>query len=290
MSTEREATRVVRSWLEKGVTALPDRVLDSVLDQLPATPQRRSWWPARRFAHMNKVVPIAVAAAAVMLVAILGSNMLPGQGGFGARPTPSPTPASSPLLLPATDGTPLSPGTYSLGEFPVGITFQIPPHSAPAQWSTCSSSGVEQYVCHQESPNSFPAAVGFLIVDNVVADPCRTELRDPPVGPSVDDLVAAISSLAGFEATAPEDLTINGFAGKAFTITAPGKSACDNLKTWSTDERTNGMGLGESNLVRILNVGGTRVVITGAYHPATLAPPEGLEEVQQVIGSVRIGI
>ena len=42
MSTDRDTTRIVRSWLEEGVTELPDRVLDAVLDQLPATPQRRA--------------------------------------------------------------------------------------------------------------------------------------------------------------------------------------------------------------------------------------------------------
>ena len=41
MNPERDTTRIVRSWLENGVTDLPDRVLDTVLDQLPATPQRR---------------------------------------------------------------------------------------------------------------------------------------------------------------------------------------------------------------------------------------------------------
>ena len=35
MSTDRETTRILRSWLEEGVTALPDRVLDAVLDQVP---------------------------------------------------------------------------------------------------------------------------------------------------------------------------------------------------------------------------------------------------------------
>ena len=49
MSTERDVTRIVRSWLEEGATALPDRVLDAVLDQVPATSQRRPLWPARRF-------------------------------------------------------------------------------------------------------------------------------------------------------------------------------------------------------------------------------------------------
>ena len=35
MSADRDADRIVRSWLEEGVTALPDRVLDAVLDQVP---------------------------------------------------------------------------------------------------------------------------------------------------------------------------------------------------------------------------------------------------------------
>ena len=65
MSTDRDTTRIVRSWLEEGVTALPDRVLDAVLDQIPATSQRRAWWPARRFRDMNTPFKLAMAAAAV---------------------------------------------------------------------------------------------------------------------------------------------------------------------------------------------------------------------------------
>ena len=65
MSTDRDVTRIVRSWLEEGVTALPDRVLDAVLDQLPATPQRRAPWPARRLRDMNILLVLPRAAAAV---------------------------------------------------------------------------------------------------------------------------------------------------------------------------------------------------------------------------------
>ena len=63
MSTDRDVTRIVRSWLEDGATALPDRVLDNVLDQLPATPQRRSWWPARRLREMNMPIRLALVTA-----------------------------------------------------------------------------------------------------------------------------------------------------------------------------------------------------------------------------------
>ena len=38
MSTDRETTRIVRSWLEEGVTALPDRVLDTCSTNSPRPP------------------------------------------------------------------------------------------------------------------------------------------------------------------------------------------------------------------------------------------------------------
>lgn len=102
MSTERDVTRIVRSWLEEGVTALPDRVLDTVLDQVPATPQRRPMWSPRRFAPMNRVFLTASAAAAVLVVVILGYNLLPGTTGPGGQPTPS-----------STSSIPPSPGSAS---------------------------------------------------------------------------------------------------------------------------------------------------------------------------------
>lgn len=97
MRTDRETTRIVRSWLEEGVTALPDRVLDTVLDQLPATPQRRSWWPTWRFSDMNTYAKLLASAAAVLVVAVVGYQFLPRLGGPGGQPTMAPSP--SPALL-----------------------------------------------------------------------------------------------------------------------------------------------------------------------------------------------
>ena len=94
MSTDRETTRLVRSWLEEGVTALPDRVLDAVLDQVPATPQRRLW-SAWRPNEMNAYAKLLAGAAAVLVVAIVGYQFLPGRGpGSGASVAPSPTGAA----------------------------------------------------------------------------------------------------------------------------------------------------------------------------------------------------
>jgi hypothetical protein len=109
MSTDRETTRIVRSWLEEGVTALPDRVLDAVLDQVPATPQRRPFWRAWRSPYMNNPVRYVVAAAAVLAVAVIGYQFLPGISGPGA-PTTSMAPTTAPSPSPAV----LARGTFKL--------------------------------------------------------------------------------------------------------------------------------------------------------------------------------
>jgi hypothetical protein len=185
----------------------------------------------------------------------------------------------------------LSAGSYSLSEFPVEITFEIPAFERPAFWIACSDSEVEQAACYISEPDPLPfAAVAFQIVDNVVADPCSdqetAELLDPPVGPSVDDLVEAISSLEGYEASAPVDITLSGFAGKEFILTAPETEGC--TATWATAERVTGMGPGEVNLLRILDVDGVRVMIAGAYHPETPEAEANVAVVEQVMDSVQI--
>ena len=116
MSTDRDVTRIVRSWLEEGATALPDRVLDAVLDQLPATPQRRARRPAWRLLDMNTPTRLAVAAAAVVALAVLGVIAFPKFTGVaGPGPTAIPTPTVAPVPMPSS-GT-LAAGTYVMTPF-----------------------------------------------------------------------------------------------------------------------------------------------------------------------------
>jgi hypothetical protein len=105
MSADRDITHVVRSWLEEGVTALPDRVLDVVLDQLPATPQRQPLWRAWRPSVMSSMVRVAIVAAAAVIVAVFGWTVLQTGGGRGGPPpSSSPTPTPQLTLLPAPSG------------------------------------------------------------------------------------------------------------------------------------------------------------------------------------------
>jgi hypothetical protein len=294
MSADRDVDRIVRSWLDEGVTRLPDRLLDAVLDQVPATPQRRSLWPARRFPVMNNpALRLGFAAAALVLAVGLGASLMSGpQVGSAASPSPSPSasPSASPSPSASSDetATVLRPGPHALDPgFPVSITFDIPPTTAPAQWLACSASEVEQGVCYESAKGVSAPGVSFLIVTNVVADPCGEASLDPPVGPSVDDLVTAISNLKGFSASTPRDITVDGFRGKEFTLTAPASSACE-LRTWATANRVNGVGLGEMNVIQVLDIDGVRVMISGAYDPERTTAEADLAAIRQVFSSVHI--
>jgi hypothetical protein len=232
------------------------------------------------FSGRRLLLLTATAALLTACAADVGTS----SGRSSASQTAStPTAGTSPRELPGEGD--LTAGSYFLSEFPAAITFDIPPLEPPAVWFACSPSAVEQAVCYQRGPGQV-VAVTFQIVDNVVAECADQEtaaLFDPPVGPSVDDLVTAISSLDGYEATAPVDITVSGFEGKEFTLTAV-RHACG--ATWATADRITGMGAGESNLLRILDVDGVRVVIAGAYTAST--PEADVANMEQVMDSVQI--
>jgi hypothetical protein len=269
----------------EGPTPLPEGIRDAVRAQLPKTRQIGLLpGPMRYEDMMSKPIQFAIAAAAVVLAVVIGISLLSGPN-IGndpeqtASPTATATADGSPTALPPGEG-PLDAGTYSLDtSFPVGITFEV-----PDGWRSCSEGEVDQGVCLYGDPRG--VGVSFLIVDNVVADPCGpiNQLIDPPVGPSVDDLVTAISNLEGFEATAATDVTVDGFSGKQFTVTAPEVEGCG--ATWVVGDRTNGVGPAEVNEMRILDIDGVRAVISGSYFVG--ASEEQLSALHSVIASIQI--
>ena len=296
MSTDRDVTRIVRSWLEEGATALPDRVLDAVLDQVPTTSQRRSWGPARRFRDMNNPLKLAIAAAAIAVVAVAGINLLPRQGGIGG-PGPSPTAVPSPTPSPVANfvGS-FAPGTTYVIDDPCCVRSSRIAFTLPATgWSAFDPVFVGKNVAG--GGDTFDLYFSPFLVDNVYTGGCHwvgTALN-PPVGPTVDDLATALLAQAGPGASPPVAVTVGGHPGKKVELSIPQDidvTTCDSalFGRWLaagqlSDAAPWTYGNGQHNTVYIIDVDGTRQVIDTMYLPGTSAADRA--ELDQIIASLR---
>ncbi len=295
MSTDREVTRVVRSWLEDGVTALPDRVLDAVLDQVPATPQRRSLRPPRRFTDMNNIGKVLIAAAAVVVVAFVGLYFLPrdsGPGGPAPTPSPSLTTTPTPSASPGVAIGPLDPGTYRIDDAnrtPVPFTFTV-----PAGWA----GRTDGYVYKNADQ---PEEVAFVtsVVTDVYTDACKSEGALAEVGPTVDDLVRALVDQVGSDASTPVDVTLGGYPAKRIDISVPADldtATCRypgiGIQIWADPAETEFLAIpvdpanpvADLSLVYIADVNGDRVVIITGHSPG--ASTTDIAELDAIIESI----
>jgi hypothetical protein len=286
MSSDRDTTRIVRSWLEDGATRLPDSVLDSVLDDLPTTPQRRAtWWPARRLSTMNTSIRFALAAAVVAVAAMLGYAYLAGPNvGDPVDGDPSPTAgASLDADLPILDQQegPLEPGTYVVTDVEplrIGIT-------VPAGWT---KNFLDAAVWTENST----VHILFGRVDNIYADPCASSegLIDPPVGSTVDDLATAFAGLPGLNATV-EEVFFSGYSGKYVELAPsdPIDGWCSgDAVLWDLPNGEQRPGPGPFGLVRawIVDVDGDRLVMSAEVRSAaSTSDGAGL---QQIVDSIQI--
>lgn len=196
----------------------------------------------------------------------------------------APSASATPVLIEPAAGVDvfreLEAGTYVVDDpFPLRFSFVV-----PDGWRTWAytSAGSQINVVKPDV-----GEVSFEIVENISADPCTRELLDPAVGPSVDDLVTALSDLDGFDVSAPTDVTIDGYSGKQLTMTAPAETSCESLLTWRTSTRQNGVGAGEVNELRILDVDGIRLLISVARGGSPTA--EARSEIDAILDSIEIG-
>jgi hypothetical protein len=305
MSTDRDTTRLVRSWLEEGVTALPDWVLDAVLDQVPSTSQRRPWWPPRRLLDMNKMLPAALAAAAVLVVAVVGYNLLPrsdtgGTPRSSATTAPTVAPTAMPTATPAPSGPlalpegPLAPGTYFANPFPapddaLRILFTVPDgwHGAPPAAVTPAVG--------PGGPDG--AAVAAQRPTVLYVDPCQRQAvgaETLPAGETVDDLVDALVEISSgqdrpYTASTPEPTELSGYSGQRLDLLLPSDvdfATCSEGTFWVWDAGPYAQGPGNRWHLWILDVDGTRVVIFAQDFATTSA--EDRADLEAIVNSIRI--
>jgi len=308
MNTRRDSDHVIAAWLQdEAPDRAPERLLTASRDRIRMTHQRRAWRPARRVPTMNGALKLAIAAVAVVVVAVVGINLLPRQGGIGG-PGPSPTAVPSPTRSPIPSPTQstvnfvgsFSPDTtYTIADpccvGPSRMTFVLP----AAGWSAFDPVFVGKDVPGSSEGLDLLFSPG--LVGNVYTGGChwRGTALDPPVGPTVDDLGAALQAQAGPGASPPTAVTVGGHPGKKIELSMPVDvvlSTCDTENSspvfgrWSpSDNSAVGgpytYGEGQHNTVYIVDVDGTRQVIDTMYLPGTSTADRA--EIDQIVASIR---
>lgn len=230
MSQHHDIDRVLDIWLAEGPSQVPDRVFDDAIARVDRQAQPSAWRTRLRISDMN--TPVRLLAGAVAIVAFVGVGIAVLRPSSNIGQVPGPTvslaPSPSPTRLP-TRG-PIEPGRYFIEkglQSASTISFTM-----PAGWIG-ENGGVRKYPDDSERE----IAWGPTIVDAVFADPCGSN-ETVMVGPTADDLIAALSELPGLGVADPVDITIGDRPGRSVELTVPPTvdvTACDppiGLQVW----------------------------------------------------------
>lgn len=291
MSSQPDVTRIVRSWLEEGVDRLPDRVLDSVMDLVPSTPQRRSRWPARRFQAMPKLYRVALVAAAALVVVVAGINLLPHASVGPAGPSPSPTPSSAPIALRDVDIERLLPA----GAYRIDTKFAKPFNvTVPTGWALKSLAQGDVGLA-RTAPGIGAAWLSIDLIHGIVMDPCHSEAGVASPWPTtVDETVQALRRMVGFTSGPVTPVTIGGFSGQELVLTNAIDTSTANctggpmLPIWTflgNDVVAGGTNGGLTEHLFILDVHGTLVAIDAEFGAGT--PVTWQQEMLQIVPTIR---
>ncbi|MDQ4036163.1 MAG: hypothetical protein M3153_09545 [Chloroflexota bacterium] len=222
---------------------------------------------------MNTTLKFGLAAVVVAVAVLFGLNYLaaPNVGGPGlteSTPTSEPSAAGSIDFAAQPIGR-LEAGDYAFTHLPgIEVVF-----TASSNWERNPPNWVIWTI------DDHKATMGASTVDNVVIDPCQPDLgfQDPAVGPTVDDLVAALRAVPGLTLSAPTDVTQDGYSGVRLDYVPPDEfdNCLDDMGQailMSVDNSVpadhgfihapNGA---DAVSLYIYDVDGTRVVITAAY-------------------------
>jgi hypothetical protein len=294
-ASDRDVDRAIRSWLHLDRHEDASRVAGAVLDQLDTTHQRRSWWPAWRFADMNTYAKLLVATAAVVVVAVLGFSLLPsvGSGPGSAQPSPSPSPTPTPSVAPssAVAWLPVA------GQIPAG-TYRVPGSSIlitlPAGWDVSEDGDIRK---NRDSPTELVVSIWRPDIA-VYEDACANDVVPPRTGPTVDDLLVALRAQKSSDVSEPVDVTVGGIAASRIEVSVPegldlGSCFEGILRIWTGSTGGNYLAFGEdptgrytATPVYLAQTPSGRDVFSFGHGPDATAAD--IAELDAVVGSIRI--
>ena len=202
--------RIADFYSSETPTRAPDRVLESVLDSIDETKQRRvlirvPW----RFPNMNSFAKVAVVAVVVIAVGLVGLSFLrpASPSGVGGLPTASPSPSSSPTPSASPSLTaPALTETFTSQRHGYSISY-------PTGWTTLAAT--ESWT--GGFPN-FMDPFGDYMYDPVLQDHLFLAVASQPLAGKtgaqwVDDLLNGLSSAGDCEPPI-EPVTIDGPQGR----------------------------------------------------------------------------
>lgn len=247
---------------------------------------------------MNNTLKLALRAAAIVVVALLSTSYLgapwdqqtPVPSTRPASPTPMPLVAAqaAPQVMVPEPGAVLEPGRYLM----LGPSSGVAPAGWPQAVTVDIPGGWTQVPPTRGSGLSMDplAKLEFGSVGDFAADACDA----PPVGPGVDDLVAALSSVEGLETTAPTAVTLAGFHGKRVEVThLAGYRGCEGSRTlwWTLNDQRNEVWdvisiEGWQHWLWVLDVNGLRFLVHASFAPD--APSDLQAQLLSMVNTVQI--
>ena len=241
MTKPHDIDRLLGQWFSDGPTEVPDRVIDVVADRIERQSQRPAWRLQWKDIHVNTYLKPLAAVAAVVVVAVVGYNLLPGAstgvGGPAATPSPSattrpgPTSSPSPSVAPSPSDVPnptnaavgrLAPGAHTSRAFTYPITYTV-----PAGWYNGEDYPADLALSIEAIPG-----IGVITIWGAVyvasQDAACTESPDPGRGHKAADFIDLLTTHPGIVASRPAAVTIGGLKGSLVDIAlAPSwKTAC----------------------------------------------------------------
>jgi hypothetical protein len=231
MTPDRQIEGLLHAWLGEGPTVSGDHVLDAVAGRIGGVRQRPAWRvPSGRNSTSARFRLAAIAAAALVVVAIVGLSIGGPHRGIGVLPvppsasplaSPSQTPAwSIPTIAPRTPPPslgPLAAGTHHTQGFAVPFSYEV-----PDGW-TLESDGQTAFALSPTSPDHG----GIELLFDAFAplyDGCLRRIDwERPHG--ARDFIAGLRSRPGFSVTSTER-TIGGLTAFDLRVTIGEAAQC----------------------------------------------------------------
>jgi len=302
MTASRNPDRMIHAFLQEGAEHLDDQVYDAVRAEVDRKRQRVVIGPWR-LPTMNKLVPIGLGAAAVVVAIIVGTQFIrpAASGNVGAGPTtPTAAPTAVPSLLPSVAVASPSPAAgLPLGSFALTGEVLTPGRStsvtiAAPGWVGDPGSGILVKNGNSDAPDGAGMIGPWIEPLYVYRDPCKWSTTMPKTpASSVDQVVAALRAQASRSASAPVNVMLDGHPGKKVTLHVPQDAVfgqCDQGKfaSWAIQGESPSryhQDPGQIDEVWVVDLDGKVAVVDAAYYAGT--PAADVAEVRAIVESIR---